>query len=326
MLTGDPRNWSSFPSMDPASGTLIRPSPGRGTGCWSGAPGAAYDAAQSHFYLVYRLRHPRGVTPDRGFEVRIATGRDGVRFDDIWAASKDQLHAASLGRCSLVQRPTGAWRLYVSYVHPVDGRWQIGLIEAERPDRFEPGTLRPVLTATNIAAEGVKDPFVFRVAGLWHMAVTYAGRHPTASPHDLHAEQDVFSTGLVTAGSGLATSADGLAWHWEGPVLSPRPGEWDGFCSRVTTIWHQPPAWLVLYDGAAKVDENHEERPGLAYSFDLRRWHRATRSGPQLAGPHGGSVRYFDALALPEATYFYYELARPDGSHDLRVCRQEMPH
>jgi hypothetical protein len=80
--------------------------------------------------------------------------------------------------------------------------------------------------------------------------------------------------------------------------------------------------WLALYDGSADVSENYEERCGLAYSFDLRTFHRVTRDRPlfqPLESP--GALRYFDVLALPDVTYFYYEMARPDGAHDLRVYR-----
>ena len=60
----------------------------------------------------------------------------------------------------------------------------------------------------------------------------------------------------------------------------------------------------------------------MAHSFDLRTFYRVTRTGPLFPTPEGtGALRYFDVLALPHATYFYYEMARPDGSHDLRVYR-----
>ncbi len=319
----DPRDWSPLPQLDPAAGQVIRPAPGRGEGHWAGAPAAALDPRTGAVYLAYRLRRPRGKGLDRGFEVRIAFAADGESVDDIWSASREDLRAASIGRCALAWTPAGTWRLYVSYVSPVDGRWQVGLLEADRPDRLDPTAMRTVLNPTSIAAEGVKDPFVFRVGGLWHMSVAFAGRHPTASHEELHGTQDVFGTGLVRTGSGLATSNDGLTWHWEGPILSPKPGAWDGFCARVTTLWHRGPAWLALYDGAASVEQNDQERAGLAFSLDLRRFHRVTRVGPLGDGETAPAARYFDVLNLPEATLFFYELCLPDGSHDLRVERVE---
>lgn len=320
----DPRHWAPFPRLDPAAGTVVRRPPGAGRGYWAGAPGVTYDAGLDTFYLVYRLRRPRGVEPDRGAEIRIAASRDGIAFDDVWSGLKKQLDTTSIERCALVHRPEGNWRLYVSYVDPSDGRWLIGLVEADAPDRFELEAARPVLTAADIGAEGVKDPMIFQVAGLEHMIASYATSNPTASAHELHGTHDVYNTGLIQSATGLATSSDGVAWRWEGPILAPEAGQWDAYAARISTVWYQSPAWLAFYDGSASVEENYEERCGLAYSFDLRRFHRVTRQAPLFGPPSApGAIRYFDVVVLAEATYVYYEMAQPDGSHDLRVCRVE---
>jgi len=275
-----------------------------------------------HFYMVYRLRWPRGTHPDRGAEVRIAYSRDGITFDDIWSGRKEQLESPSIERCALVHHPEAGWRLYTSYVGGADGKWQIGLVEADAPDAFDLSATRPILTAADIRAEGVKDPFVFQVAGLYHMVVSYATVATTATPDELHGTHDAFNTGLILSASGLATSVDGVAWRWEGEILRPNQGAWDGYTSRISTLWYQPPVWLALYDGSADASENYEERCGLAYSPDLRSFQRVTRAGPLFQSPKTrGAIRYFDVLTLPGVTYFYYEMARPDGSHDLRVHR-----
>jgi len=327
MPTNDPRHWATSFAFDPAEATVIRQPPGEGRGYWAGAPGVTFDAAVGQFYLVYRLRRPRGVHPDRGAEIRIAASRDGIAFEDIWSATKDKLGTTSIERSALVRRSESQWRLYVSFVDPADGRWMIGLVEADAPDGFDLTTLRPVLTAADTGAEGVKDPFIFRLAGLDHMVLSYAARDSLtgvrkASPEEMHGTHDVYNTGLIQSASGLATSADGLAWRWEGPILTPAKGAWDAYAARIGTLWYESPVWLAFYDGSADVSENYEERCGLAYSFDLRTFHRATPDGPLFHAPHGaGAIRYFDVLPLSDATYVYYEMARPDGSHDLRVYR-----
>jgi hypothetical protein len=322
MPSNDPRRWARCCDFDPTGGTVVREPLGEGPGYWAGAPGITYCGKLSRFYMVYRLRHPRGVEPDRGAEIRIAISRDGIVFDDIWSGTKDQLGTSSIERCALVSLPDGTWRLYPSYVDPADGRWMIGLVEADAPDGFDLASTRPVLTASQIATEGVKDPFVFCVAGLYHMVVSYATVATAASPEELHGTRDAYNTGLILSSSGLVTSTDGETWQWEQEILRPNQGAWDGYASRIGTLWCQNSVWLALYDGSADVSENYEERCGLAFSFDLRTFHRVTRDAPLFRSPETrGALRYFDVLALPEVTYFYYEMARPDGSHDLRVHR-----
>ena len=98
----------------------------------------------------------------------------------------------------------------------------------------------------------------------------------------------------------------------------------DAYCTRIATLWRQEGTWFALYDGSASVDENYEERCGLAYSADLRSFQRLTPYEPLFAGwPKEGALRYFDLLRLPTADYFYYEASRADASHDLRVYRRE---
>jgi hypothetical protein len=272
--------------------------------------------------MVYRLRRPRGDHPDRGAETRIAYSRDGISFEDIWSGTKDQLETTSIERSALVHLPEGGWRLYVSYVDPEDGRWMIGLVEADAPDAFDLRTTRPVLKAADIATEGVKDPFIFEITGLYHMVVSHATVAKAATPEDLHGEHDAYNTGLILSSTGLATSTDGIHWQWEGELLRPNPGAWDSYATRISTLWYRAPVWVALYDGSADVSQNYEEQCGMAHSFDLRTFYRVTRTGPLFPTPEGtGALRYFDVLALPHATYFYYEMARPDGSHDLRVYR-----
>lgn len=319
------RNFALLTPFDPREGTVIRQAPGNGPGYWCGAPGAAFVESTGEFYLAYRLRRPRGAQPDRGAELRIARSYDGVEFEDIWSATKDRLGTTSIERCALACPTDRSWRLYVSYVDPADGRWMIGLVEASSPERFDLAACRPVLKAGNIAGgsvEGVKDPFVFRVAGLYHMLVSFARCDRPASADELHGTHDAFNTGLIRSATALATSSDGITWQWEGEVFAPQASGWDAYAARIGTLWYQAPVWLALYDGSAGVGENYEERCGIAYSFDLRRFYRVTTTGPLFPQfPPGKAIRYFDAVETRKATYFYYEMARDDGSHDLCVYR-----
>lgn len=318
----DPHHWSRFVAFDAAQGVVIRSPEASGAGYWVGAPTVFFDEHDQQFYLVYRLRRPRGVEPDRGAEVYIARGRDGIGFETIWKATKDQLGTTSIERCALARGGDGRWRLYVSYVDPADGRWRIDLVEADRPEALDLRTAQPVLTAAEIGAEGIKDPFLFRVAGLWHMIASYATAEGTRDAAALHGTQDCYNTGLIRSRSGLATSHDGLSWQWEGEIFGPSRSGWDSYCARIGCVWREDGLWLALYDGSRDASQNYEEQCGLAYSHDLRRFHRVSRGGPLLAPPQGrGGLRYFDVLTMPGVTYFYYEMALADGSHDLRVLR-----
>ncbi len=318
------RNWAAFSGFDPNAGTVVRQPPGEGKGYWAGAPGVYFDSESEMFYLSYRLRRPRGVEPDRGAETKIARSKDGVEFEDIWTGQKETLNSTSIERCALTRLPDGKWALYVSYVDPADGRWRTDIVEADTPDSFDLAECQPILTAADINAEGVKDPFVFQIAGLYHMILSYATADPDTTSGELHGTHDAYNTGLIKSRTGLATSDDGRLWHWEGEIFGPSRSGWDKYCARMGTVWQQDSVWLALYDGSADVSENYEERCGLAFSFDLRTFHRVTRIGPLMEQPHAeGALRYFDVLQTSNATHFYYETARPDGSHDLRVFVQK---
>jgi len=324
MPHADPQHWAPFEPFDPSAGVIIREPPASGKGYWVGAPGVMLDPADDTFYLVYRVRRPRGVPPDRGAEIHLARSGDGIEFETIWTGAKDRLETTSIERCALRRLAPDRWALYVSYVDPADGRWRTDLVEAARPDQFDLRAAKKVLTAEDIGAEGVKDPMVFRVAGLYHMVLSYATATATKVASELHATHDAYNTGLIRSATGLATSSDGLHWQWEGEIFGPPGDGWDAYCARIGTLWREAGVWLALYDGSASVEENYEERAGLAISFDLRTFHRVTRSGPLMTTPRGtGALRYFDVLALPDETFFYYEIARPDGSHDLRVFHCE---
>ena len=300
------------PPFDPARGTLLVAPPGAGSGHWAGAPGAYADG--DVVYLVYRLRWPR---PVRGAELVVARG-DGTAFVPIWRATRDDFASPSIERCAIV-RENDRWRLYVSYVDGRSGRWRIDLLEADAPDRFDPATRTATFAAENADAVAVKDPWLRRVGGRWLMFVSYG-----TMPDDLrgiHAGEDALSTGLTRSETGLAESADGLRWTWRGRVLAAGKG-WDRFTARLTTAVSDPEGgWLGLYDGSASLEENYEERCGLARSPDLRRWERLG-DGPAVGAAGGpGTVRYVESLATPGGTLFFYEYTRPDGSHELRASR-----
>jgi hypothetical protein len=329
--------FDTAPLFDPAQGLLVRAPLQDGPGWWAGAPSTAYDPVSNIFYLAYRLRQPREL--GRGIECRIAASDNGVSFTDIWALPKSTLSALSLERAALLQGLDGRWRLYIGHVGPEDRRWRISLLEADEPDQFDIQTLTPILTAEDVAGEGVKDPNVYVIGRMVYMIFSYATAETDLTPEQQvqkHVSGDIYSTGLTHSRTGAAISGDGRRFQYIGDV-SPRCSytrhpyaqesqntgneNWDAYCRRVTALLpllHG--GYLAFYDGAASVEENYEERTGLALTMDLNVFYSLSPDGPTLRSPHGsGSLRYVDVLPVGHELFYYYEMARPDGSHELRV-------
>lgn len=291
-------------------------------GHWAGAPSAL--ATPDGMLLAYRLRAPR---PARGYELRIASSEDGQVFRDVWTLRKEQLASESMERACLVAI-SGGVRLYVSFVDPVDGRWRIDLLDADRPERLDIRSRHAALTAAAAGIESVKDPVVIRDGARWLMFASFGSRDLRAAPgadDALHASGDALSSGQLLSCTGLATSDDGLRWTWEGPVLVPPRAGWDGFETRISTLVPRHAGWLALYDGIPTLAENYEEQTGIATSRDLRTWTRETTDGPALRSSHAsGSLRYACIARFARATLAYFEAARPDGAHDLMVAAAQI--
>ena len=305
---------------------VVREPPGSGAGSWAGAPGAFYDPQDGCVYLTYRYRRPRGVEPDRGGETRLAHSRDGIAFEDLCALTKDQFDSPSIERCAIQRAPDGAWLWYVSYVDGADGRWRTDLLEASRPDAFDPSARSLLFDASAPGIEGVKDPWIVRMGPVWYMLLSYAtSPDAAASDDDKHGTADIYNTGLTQSCTALATSLDGRTWHWQGDVLHPtRPGAWDSYATRLTCFLPHGASWLGFYDGSASVEGNYEERAGIAVGGDPFAWHSLSPDRPALVSPHAsGSLRYIDCITDRTRRLLYFEAARPDGSHDLRVYTRD---
>ena len=278
------------------------------------------DPESSTYYLYYRIREPR---PIRGGRCRIARSADGLRFETIWESSKADYGTDSIERGGLMRTEAGGWRLYISYVDPADNRWRVDRMDAASPDGFQTADRREVLTAASIGEEGVKDPFPFEYEGKIYLLLSYATTLDSLSAEQkqaMHATADIYNTGLTKSSSGLAVSEDGgVTFRWLGDIFSPSSSGWDQYAARLSAIVYRPPVFLGFYDGSASFEENYEERLGVATSLDLMHWSRMTPEKPLIQGPGStGSIRYLDFVDLPDQTAIYYEMTRPDGSHEIR--------
>ena len=308
--------WYAPPFPNLARSTVAVDPPGNGEGFWAGAPSAA--VADGIIYLAYRLRRPRG--QGRGGPLVIARSEDGERFETMLELGQEDFgDTPSVERAALVALPDGGgWRLYASYVDSEDNRWRIDLLEAPEPAAFDPKRRSKVLTAGDIDGEAVKDPVIAWIGGVWHMWASYL---PCAeeSAEGLHDTADAYTKGALLSLTGYATSLNGLDWRWHGTALAGGEGCWDAYCARISSVLLDGPVPVAFYDGGASVEENYEEKTGIAFGIGLGSFAGAG-STPVSTSPHAsGSLRFVSVLPIAEGHRLYYEAARADGSHELRT-------
>ncbi|MCW2909927.1 MAG: hypothetical protein JWL68_4716 [Actinomycetia bacterium] len=269
-------------------------------GYWAGAPSAV--VGDDAIYLAYRMRRPVG--RGRGYGVSVARSEDGVHFEPLLTIGRELVGTESLERPSLMRTESGSWRLYLSCATPGTKHWRVELVEAAHPSEFDALTSQIVLPGD--AKTGVKDPVITCRDGLWEL---WASCHPLADPDE--ADQMV---------SDYATSVDGKEWTWHGTALNGRPGYWDSRGTRVTAVMYSGDTIVAYYDGRASAAENYEERTGIATGTEPAAL-TPIGNAPSAESPYAGrGLRYLDILPLSNGRYrLYYEMTRPDGSHELRT-------
>ncbi|WP_445492722.1 hypothetical protein [Niallia sp. 03133] len=317
----NPSTLNAAPLFNPEEGTTVISPTGEGSGFWVGAPSILYDEKNETFYLYYRVRQPRGYGEDeRGYEVRIASSKDGVNFKDEWKLHKKELQSSSIERSSLYKVNDSLYRLYISYVDSKDNRWRIDVVEAETPTSFDISKRQKVLTAADKeGVEGVKDPYVIKVGDQYFMYFVFAQGVKGQSKEKMHGTGDVHNTGLAVAPTALAISEDGIHFRWIDTVLPVGLDGWDQYQSRLTTIIPYNGLFTVIWDGSVGVEQNYEEKAALAITYDLVTFSKVSFNGPILETKNGKAVRYVDALVHNEEIWYYYEYTREDGAHELRV-------
>jgi hypothetical protein len=288
-------------ALESGPSVVVVEPPAAGDGFWAGGPSALLH--EGTWWLAYRLRNP--VDRGRGFANVVARSDDGVHFETVATVTSAALSAASLERPSLVVRPDGGWRLYVSCSTAGSKHWWVEALDADQPSDLAEGTRTVVLPGD--ATEAWKDVVVSTANG-WEM---WACRHPLDGGDD---EADRMS-------SWYATSTDGLAWDLQGEALGPGAG-WDRRGARITSVLADADGtFQALYDGRASAAENWFERSGLATG--------APGALTGVAGPvpedYGKALRYVSAVPDADGVRVFYEQTRDDGAHDLRTVYVPRP-
>ena len=284
-----------LPDLDHAE--VVVPAPGPGPGNWAGA--ASVTLVDDTFWLAYRLRRP--LEAGRGLATVVARSTDGVNFTSVTRVFRDDFGAESFERPVVQRRTDGGWRLYLSCATPGSKHWWIEALDADRPEALACGTRTVVLAGD--ASVAVKDPVITLRGGRWEM---WACEHPLTE----RGHEDRMSTAYLT-------SDDGLVWQRHRTVLRPTGGSWDARGARVTAVLTHDPL-VVLYDGRPTAGDNWHETTGVARE-DGAGVLTADPNVAALRSPHSdGALRYASAVRLSDgSTRFYFEVARPDGAHDL---------
>ena len=235
---------------------------------------------------------------------------DGVVFNDVWTATKDDFAANSIeeGHCV---RVGDEWRCYVSYEMRGTSTWRIDVLRAGRIEDLDVQGRRTALWPHDYGIPWIKDPFVTFVDGQTWL---YAAVPPRTGP--------VVDGNVVHAGSldatVLATSEDGMYFPTIEYVFeAPGDDTWHGRRARINSVIEWEDGYLAMFDGGRTFYDNYEEHAGLATSKDARTFERLTE--PWVTSPYG-CVRYVCAVRAQGSVFFYFEYAREDGSHDLRVA------
>ena len=299
--------------FDPSDGAVVREPLGTGYGFWAGGAKVSFDEETGKFVLFYRQRAP--LEKGRGGFCAIAVSDDGVDFDDVWTATKEQLAATSIEVGHCLRDPSGEWRLYISYeLARANAHWRIDVIRGRTIEGLDTQGRRTVLEAFVYGLRSVKDPVVYLRDGRYWMYL--------AAPHRRAPWQPGENLRVIPwEATLLGVSDDGLYFPELRNVFeSPGIDRWDGTRARISSLVPMSGGYLTLYDGARTYYDTYEEWCGLAWTTDGVNFERVPLEEPWVRSPYG-CVRYVCGLRVGDEIFYYYEYTREDLSHDLRVAR-----
>jgi hypothetical protein len=301
----------------PEEGVVVAEPRGRGYGYWAGGVKATFDVESGFFYLFYRQRSP--LEAARGGECFVAVSDDGLRFRDIWKATKEQFAANSIEVGCPVRDPSGEWRLYVSYEFSQGNYWRVDVLRGSSLEQLEPQARRTIVWPFDLGLVVIKDPTIYLRDGSYYGYFCVSARRIFQQHED-----GVVRRVVGHDATALLISDDGLHFPELRYVFEPTGQGWDGVRGRINSLVPLSRGYAVPFDGGATIYDEYEEQCGLAYSEDGLSFQRLTHEGPWLSSPYG-CVRYVYGLRVGSDVFFYYEYTTEDGSHELRAIRVKAP-
>ncbi|NND84129.1 MAG: hypothetical protein HKN46_03175 [Acidimicrobiia bacterium] len=299
--------------FDPAAGTVIRRPSGSGYGHWAGGHKVSFDPESGLHVLFYRVRTP--LEAGRGGVCRVAVSDDGIRFDDVWEAHKQDLAAESIEVGHCVRHDEDEWRLYLSYERAGQpGYWRIDVLRGTEPGTLDTQGRRTVLEPGMFGKTFIKDPWVRRRGDDGY------DLYATTNPRDGALVDGTLVRTAANEETVLAESHDGLSFPTIDHVFAPAgDGSWHGQRSRLNSLVDMDDVLVGTYDGSRTFYDNYEEACGLVTSPDGRTFTRVPTDGPWVTSAYG-AVRYVYGLRVGDRLFWYYEYTVEDGSHELRVA------
>lgn len=304
----DPRDALRF---DPMAGTVIRQPPGSGYGYWVGGHKVSFDPTSGMFALFYRERMP--LERGRGGRCAVALSTDGITFQDVWEARREELDANSIevGHCG--RHDDAEWRLYISYERAPTRQWRIDVIRAAHPSRFVAQARRTIADPAHFGLAFLKDPWIVRTAdGGYDLYAATSSRAEPRIDGELIRPKPEDATVLMRSDDGLYFPTVEYVFEATGDDT------WDGHRARLDSLFPWDGRLVGTYSGGRTMYDQFEEWCGLAESRDGRRVSRLDTGGPWVRSPYG-CVRYVYGLPVGDRMFWYYECTREDGAHDLRV-------
>jgi len=225
--------------------------------------------------------------------------------------------------------------VFRSFASDAEGTWRIISMETEDDDitKIDASTARELFDLSSLASQGVqgvKDPWLVKDQDMLYMVISVALVDTTLTDEH-HGTKDIYNTGLCTSGSALAISNNnGRDWQWHGVILE-APGidtSWDGYCRRMNCAFQSGGLWFSFYDGIPNEKHNYEEKTGLCMARAITGpWTVHTVQEPLFVSTHAtGAMRYFEVqnmgeTSIEDGALVFFECAREDGAHELRLAR-----